>query len=520
MRKRTRWLALCLACILVAGLFTGCKPKRAEEIETVTFGIDVARYQGTIDWSQVAAAGIDFAMIRVGYRSLAEGIIKEDPNARYNLQEAQRCGIKIGVYFFSTAITEEEAEEEANWVAELIAPYSITYPVAYNCEGFGEPGNRQYTLTRAERTDFALKFLETIEKQGYEAMFYASKNEMENDAKWEVSRIEPEYKIWVAQYPVQPYPDTRESDYSRTHHMWQYTREGTVAGIEAPVDMDVCYFGYEGISEPMSDEPPEIAYPDPEAMLTFEEVYEEVTAKIEVNLRSHPNQEEESQELYLLKNGEKAIRTGISANGWSRLEYEGQRVYAVTTMLTTDMDYDPSQETAPPAVDLDGDGIVTEFKTVNETVTAKEATNLRTLPSTEHPDCEIVHKLLNGETVLRTGIDEKWGWSRLQYESQVCYAVSSMLTTELPKKTKDLSEQEAFVVTMAFNETSDAVTARIKVNLRNMPSTEDERSEVIYTLQNGDVAVRTGVAVKGEWARVEYKGMTLYCINNYLEKTK
>ena len=345
-------------------------------------------------------------------------------------------------------------------------------------------------------------------------MFYASKNEMENDTKWEVSRIEGDYKVWVAQYPVQPYPETRESDYSRTHQMWQYTREGTVDGIPAPVDMDVAYFGYAGINVPMTDDPVEIAYPDPEAMLTFEEVNEQVTAKIEVNLRSHPNQE---QELFLLKNGDVALRTGISANGWSRLEYQGQRVYAVTSMITTDLEYDPTEEEAPPAVDLDGDGIITEFKTVNEIVTAKEATNLRSLPSTEHPDCEILYQLKNGETVVRTGIDEKWGWSRLQYRSQVCYAVSSMLTTEVGTKTTDLSVQEAFEVTMAFTEVSDAVTARIKVNLRNMPSTEDPRSEVIHTLQNGNVAVRTGIAVKGEWARVEYKGQTLYCINNYLE---
>lgn len=520
MTKRKRLLSLLLVCLLVAGLFSGCKAKRAKQIEGVTFGIDVARYQGTIDWHKVAASGVDFAMIRIGYRSQQDGIIKEDPNARYNLQEAQAAGIKMGAYFFSTAVSSEEVEEEVAWVTELLKPYAITYPVAYDCENFNQPDSRQYTLSRADRTDLALEFMKGIGKAGYEPMFYSSKNDMLEDAKWEVSRIEPEYKIWVAQYPVQPYPETRETDYTGIYHMWQYTQEGAVDGIPAPVDMNVCYFAYDGISEPMGKEPPEIAYPDPEAMLTFEEVHEEVTAKIEVNLRSLPSQEEDSEELFLLKNGDVALRTGISTNGWSRLEYQGQRVYAVTSMITADLEYNPDEVEAPPAMDLDGDGIVTEFATVNEIVTAKEATNLRSLPSTEHPDCEIIYQLKNGETVVRTGIDEKWGWSRLQYKSQVCYAVSSMLTTELPKKTTDLSEQPTFQVTMAFKECSDAVTARIKVNLRNMPSTEDPLSEVIYTLQNGDVAVRTGIAVQGEWARVEYKGTTLYCINNYLEKTK
>ena len=181
---------------------------KIRETEEVTFGIDVAKYQGTIDWTDVASAGMDFAIVRLGYRGLVEGEITEDTNARYNLQQAEKAGLKLGAYFFSTAISKEEAIEEANWVADFLAPYPITYPVAYNCEGFGDPENRQYPLSKTERTDIALAFLKQIEKRGYEAMFYASKNEMENDAKWEVSRIEEDYKIWVAQYPENPYPET------------------------------------------------------------------------------------------------------------------------------------------------------------------------------------------------------------------------------------------------------------------------------------------------------------------------
>lgn len=520
MRKRTRLLTLALLCLLTLALLSGCGPKRVKQTEETTYGIDVARYQGTIDWQQVAASGVDFAMIRVGYRTLDEGVIVADSNARYNMQEAQHYGVKIGAYFFSTAITEEEAIEEADWVADYISQYSITYPVAFNCEGYAEPENRQYSLSKAERTELALTFLKTIKKHGYEPMFYASKNEMEEDAKWEVSRIEEDYKVWVAQYPEQPYPDTPASNYSGTHQMWQYTREGTVDGITQSVDMDIAYFGYEGINEPMNDEPPEIAEPDPEALLDFTEILETVTAKIEVNLRSLPSQDEDSEELYLLKNGETAVRTGYCETGWSRLEFRGKTYYAVSSMLTTDMNYDPNKVRSPDAVDTDGDGLLTEFRTVNDTVTAKEEVNLRSLPSTEHPDCEIIHLLKNGETVTRTGIDDRWGWSRLEYRGETCYAISSMLTTEIGENATDVSSKEVIEVTMAFTETYDAVTARIKVNLRNMPSTEDPRSEVVHQLVNGEVAVRTGIAVKGEWARVQYKGETLYCINNYLELTQ
>ena len=169
----------------------------AESGET-TFGIDVARYQGTIDWSQVAASGVQFAMIRVGYRTQKTGEIVADSNAKYNMQEAQANGIKIGVYFFSTAVTEDEAVQEADWVADYISQYQITYPVAFNCEGFENADSRQYAMTQSERTDMAIAFLNEIYNRGYTPMFYAAKNEMLGDAKWDTSRIEKTYKIWVS----------------------------------------------------------------------------------------------------------------------------------------------------------------------------------------------------------------------------------------------------------------------------------------------------------------------------------
>ncbi|HOO29173.1 MAG TPA: GH25 family lysozyme, partial [Lachnospiraceae bacterium] len=126
--------------------------KNEFETSGVTLGIDVAKWQGTIDWQQVAATGIEFAIIRVGYRAEATGVIYEDPCAKYNLQQAQAAGLKLGVYFYSTAVTEEEAAEEAAWVTSFIAQYPITYPVAYNCENFKAETSRQYSLTKEERS--------------------------------------------------------------------------------------------------------------------------------------------------------------------------------------------------------------------------------------------------------------------------------------------------------------------------------------------------------------------------------
>ena len=491
--------------ILGAGNVSG--KDNTNEIEGQFLGLDVAKYQGTIDWSQVAEAGVEFAMVRVGYRSQADGEIKEDTNARYNLQEASKYGIKLGAYFFSTAVSEEEAQEEANWVADFIAPYPITYPVAYNCENYTESDSRQYRLSKRERTDNALAFLKQIEKKGYEGMFYASKNEMEADAQWQVSRIEPDYKIWVAQYPKEPYPATEKSTYSKNHQMWQYTREGQLPGITEEVDLDIAYFGYESPAEAKSDEPLPTAQPDPEALMEFRETNQFVTAKEKTNLRDIPSQDADSTVLYTLSHGELARRIGVSDSGWSKVEFDGKIYYAVTSYLTTQIEEDSPTE---PIHDPDGDGLVTEFRAVEEYVTAKELTNLRNIPSTTRADSTIVGQLVNGELAKRTGINEDLGWSRLEIDGTVCYAVNSLLTTDVEGLT------QAPEVQTQFQETSDAVTAKKLVNLRTLPSTDDPNCKVVGQLKHGDRVVRTGVSDDG-WSRVIYKNQILYCWTEYLE---
>ena len=135
MRNRDRkWIVIALVFAAVL-MLSGCS-KRAKETDEISTGIDVARYQGTIDWNRLATSRVDFAMVRLGYRSSSDGAIVEDSNARYNLQEAQKNDIMLGAYFFSTAVSEEEAVEEANWAADILDQYSITYPVAYDCEGY------------------------------------------------------------------------------------------------------------------------------------------------------------------------------------------------------------------------------------------------------------------------------------------------------------------------------------------------------------------------------------------------
>lgn len=396
----------------------------ASETSQVTMGIDVARYQGTIDWAQVAESGIDFAMVRVGYRTNASREICADTNARYNMQEAQKNGIKVGVYFFSTAASKEEAVAEADWVADYISQYQITYPVAYDCEGFDQPDSVQYQLTNAERTDIAIAFLQEIHGKGYTPMFYASMGELSGNAKWDTARIESICKIWVSQYPSVPYPQTANSSYAGTHAMWQYTNQGTVAGISKPVDVNVAYFGYEGTAEAQNDTAPEEAYADVEALMNFTDVEETVTAKDSTNLRNIPSQGEDSAVVYTLHNGENVIRTGVSNSGWSRISYSGQTLYAVSSYLTTDLSYQAPE----PEGTGSGDGLKTKFADRNEQVTAKIEVNLRALPSVTNPDATVVAVLHNGELVTRTGINEEYGWSRVDYNGQTLYCISSYLT--------------------------------------------------------------------------------------------
>ena len=410
-----------LACLLVVIAF-GClafSGEKVKETEETTLGIDVARYQGTINWKKVAQSDVDFVMIRLGYRGLEDGVICEDSNARYNLQEAQKYGIKIGAYFFSTAVNKEEAVEEAQWVVDLVSQYSITYPIAYDCELFTDPSSRQYGMNREDRMEVALAFLKEIEHRGYEGMFYSSKYDME-EGRWDMEPIQEKYKVWVAQYPEFPYPQTPESSYSGIHSMWQYTREAEIPGIPTAVDMNVAYFGYDGIKAPKNATLPDEAFPDPEALMTFEAVNEEVTAKEEVNLRDMPSQGEEATVLTQMKNGEIALRTGISDAGWSRLEWNGKTYYAVSSLLTTNLDYDPTEP-------IEVDGIKTVFTPRKDKVTAKKAVNLRTIPSVESEDSVVVVKLEHGQIVERIGINEDVGWSQVEYEGQILYCISSYL---------------------------------------------------------------------------------------------
>ncbi len=474
----------------------------ATQLETKTGkanGIDVSKWQGKINWAKVKAAGIDFAIIRVGYRA-ENGKIYKDEYADYNLQQANNQGLLTGVYFFSTAINQAEALEEAKWVAEQIKGYSISYPVVYNCEGFLSTSSRMYGLTNSIRTQNATTFLSHIESLGYEGMLYAAKSELTADTYWQTSSIEQNYKIWVAHYSQTTYPQVETPDYSGKFDMWQYTNMGKVDGVNGYTDLVVSYFTKEKASPKSNAAVPEATAPV-EKDNTYTAVNEQVTAKDEVNLRDAATTN--SNVVGSLKNGDVVPRTAVGTNGWSKLSYNGQTVYAVSSYLTTDLNYaTPSEpETAPTD---------SAYTTVNEQITAKSETNLRSVP-TSKDDSTIVHTLKNGEVATRTGIGSN-GWSKLSYNGQTVYALTSYLTTDLSYNPDTAENDHSTVVYSPVNE---QVTAKSEANLRSVPTSKDD-STIVYTLKNGEYVTRVGIGSNG-WSKLSYNGQTVYAVTSYLQ---
>ncbi len=467
-----------------------------EKKQSLAYGIDVSKWQGKIDWKKVAADSVDFAIVRIGYRA-ENGSIYKDSNADYNIQQAIKSGLLVGVYFFSTAISSEEAKAEAGWVKSQIAGYKISYPVVYDCEGYTDPESRMYNLSAAQRTDNAIVFLDAVKASGYDGMFYGDKSALENTALWETSRIAKSYKIWVAHYSTPTYPQTERPDYSGRYDMWQYTNRGNVSGVNGNCDMIVSYFkANEAAAKDNTQKVENAKPPKTEEELLYTDASDSVTAKQEVNLREGPSTK--YSVVGVLKSGEFLKRTGIGKNGWSRLIYGGKTVYAITSYLSTEVVKLPEKDIV--------NGM--EFSAKADRVTAKVEVNLRSLPST---GASVVGVLKAGEFLNRTAISSN-GWSRLTFNGQTVYAVTNYLTDTVPETNKPQTD----VITeygMEFTPVSVNVTAKEEVNLRDKPSSSG--TNVVHTLKNGEYVQKVGESKTG-WARLIYNGQTVYAISSFL----
>ena len=194
-----------------------------------TMGIDVSKWNGNIDWTAVRNSGVSYVIIRCGYRGSTGGSLIEDPTYRKNIKGAKAAGLQVGVYFFTQAINEVEAVEEASMVLNLISGQGVTLPVYLDVEA---SGGRADGIGKDMRTRVCKAFCQTIQNSGYKAGVYANKT-------WFTSYINTasltNYKIWLAQYAATPtYTATR-------YDMWQYSSKGSVAGISGNVDMNIRY---------------------------------------------------------------------------------------------------------------------------------------------------------------------------------------------------------------------------------------------------------------------------------------
>lgn len=197
-------------------------------------GIDVSKTQEYIDFNKVKKAGIDFCMIRVGARGYGTGELVLDEYFEENIKHATDAGLEVGVYFYSQAITDQEAIEEANMVLEYIKDYDVNYPIAFAMSYVENDTARVEQLDKEQKTIITRAFLDTIKLAGYTPMVYGKK-------EWLVNKLDlvllSDYDIWLAQYEDIP-------DYPYRFHMWQYATKGKVDGIAGKVNLNISFIDY------------------------------------------------------------------------------------------------------------------------------------------------------------------------------------------------------------------------------------------------------------------------------------
>lgn len=195
-------------------------------------GIDVSSYSGNIDWKKVKESGIDFAMIRVGGRGYGEkGEMYTDERALEYINGAKAEGIKVGAYFFSQAVSTEEAIEEADYVKTVLGEIKLDYPVAYDWEIIKDDDARTDSVSASQATECARAFCDRVKELGYTPILYSPSRELY--FKYDLSRL-ADIDIWYCEYANVP---TFYYEFS----MWQYSATGTIDGIEGAVDLNICF---------------------------------------------------------------------------------------------------------------------------------------------------------------------------------------------------------------------------------------------------------------------------------------
>ena len=197
--------------------------------------IDVSYHQGTIDWKKVKNAGIDYVILRAGYRASASGTLNKDKMFETYIKDAQKAGLKVGAYIYSQAISVEEAEAEANFILNRIKNYTIDLPVVFDYEYYGAQEGRLYNahLSKSEKTKCAEAFCKKVSAAGYQAMVYANASFCESEL--DTAALHKKYQIWMARYNSYSYKESRDKGvrYGGQIDFWQCSESAKVDGIDS-----------------------------------------------------------------------------------------------------------------------------------------------------------------------------------------------------------------------------------------------------------------------------------------------
>ena len=224
--------------------YTGLKPNTLDNSKFTTVaglkkygesslcGIDVSSYNGNIDWAKVKNSGIDFAMIRIGGRGYGEsGVLYSDDNTMQYIRDAKAQGIRVGVYFFSQAVNETEAIEEADYIYSLLGNTELDFPIGFDWEVIENDTARTDNVTNEELTNCARAFCDRVIERGNTPIIYSESYELYN--KYDINKLS-DIDIWYCEYA-----DTPTFDYEFS--MWQYSCTGQLDGIDGNVDLNICF---------------------------------------------------------------------------------------------------------------------------------------------------------------------------------------------------------------------------------------------------------------------------------------
>lgn len=204
--------------------------------KTSYVGVDISKHTGEVYFPSLKAAGVDYVMIRLGSRGYSTGQITLDENFKENIEGAIEAQLDVGIYFYSQAITQDEAVQEANFVVQNLQPYkaNIKYPVAFNMGFVSNDDSRIEGLSRDDKTAVTVSFLEAVRAAGYVPMIYG-------DKEWLIKEVDltklQDYDVWLSQEEEIP-------DYPYRYAMWQYNTDGVLNGIDGGADLNICFVSY------------------------------------------------------------------------------------------------------------------------------------------------------------------------------------------------------------------------------------------------------------------------------------